>query len=313
MDIDREDSLAWSGLLACHKPQGVTSRDCVNQVVRLLRQVFPKPSAIPKVGHAGTLDPLATGVLVIGIGAGVRLVPYIQQMPKVYDATFRLGCWSSTIDIESELFACEETRVPSREEIEAAAESLIGQIEQTPPSTSAIKVNGKKAYKYAHQGIAVTVPPRMVHIESIEITRYDYPEVDAIIECGSGTYIRTLGDDMAKACGSRAVMSRLLRSRIGVFCLSDCHEVSSLTSESLQASLLPLAMGVAQLPQLELTPAEVDRVTQGGKLDCSGIDAVLPNSVDEAKVLDGDGVLRAIVQRRNQLWCPYRVFHRATG
>ena len=302
-----------SGLLACNKPMGVTSRDCVNVVVRLLRERYPKPARLPKVGHAGTLDPRATGVLVMGIGAGVRLVPYIQQMAKQYDATFRLGAWSESGDLEAEVHHEDSPVVPTLADLQAAAGQLIGSITQTPPSTSAIKVNGKKAYKYAHQGIAVVVPSRVVRVDSIAITRYDYPEVDALIQCGSGTYIRTLGMDLAIGCQTRAVMSRLQRTQIGAFGLTSCCTMDELTSESLPGALLPLSFGVAGLPRLSLTEGQMDKIAQGLKLDVADVGGLDFSDGSEAMLIDVEGNLRAIVRRSENRWCPYRVFHRGLG
>ena len=297
-----------SGLLACDKPMGITSRDCVNIIERLLRERFPKPHRLPKVGHAGTLDPSATGVLVMGIGAGVRLVPYIQQMTKQYDATFRLGFWSESGDLESEVHREDNPKIPTLAELQAASFLLIGNIKQTPPSTSAIKVNGKKAYKYAHQGIAVVVPSRVVRVDSIEITRYEYPEVDLSIRCGSGTYIRTLGMDLAIGCQTRGVMSRLQRTQIGVFDLATCHSLRDLTCESLACALLPLAIGVSSLPKLSLTEDQIDKLTMGLKLDAATVNEPKLSTGAEASVMDAAGYLRAIARLSENRWCPYRVF-----
>jgi len=298
---------AISGLLAIDKSIGMTSRDCVNRIERLLRESFPKPAKLPKVGHAGTLDPLATGVLVVGIGSGVRLVPYIQQMAKQYDATFRLGCWSETGDLEGELIVDAEPSIPSEEKIFNAAKSMIGNITQTPPATSAIRVDGKQAYKYAHRGEAVVVPSRVVRIDSISITRYEYPEVDLLIQCGSGTYIRTLGMDLAEKCKTRAVMSRLRRTAIGNFVLDNCVKTESLSSESLSTHLLPLRYGVVNLPTLPLSTEQIVRVSHGIKLPVA---EVASESSDEAAVIDDEGELRVILRRESHWWCPYRVFHR---
>lgn len=306
---------AVSGLLAIDKSIGMTSRDCVNRIERLLRELFPKPAKLPKVGHAGTLDPLATGVLVIGIGSGVRLVPYIQQMAKQYDATFRLGCWSETGDLEGELSVEADPLHPGADEILSAASSMIGNITQTPPATSAVRVDGKQAYKYAHRGEAVVVPSRVVRIDSISITRYEYPEVDLLIQCGSGTYIRTLGMDLAEKCGTRAVMSRLRRTAIGNFVLDNCVKAESLTAESLSTHLLPLRYGVVNLPTLPLSTEQVVRVSHGIKLPVAEVvsessDEAVLEAVVEAAVIDDEGELRVILRRESDWWCPYRVFHR---
>ncbi len=302
-----------SGLLVCDKPIGVTSRDCINVIERILRDKFPKPHRLPKVGHAGTLDPLATGVLVIGIGGGVRLVPYIQAMSKTYDATFRLGLASESGDLETELHVFEGAPVPSLEQLLSAAEHLTGSIQQTPPSTSAIKVNGKKAYKYAHRGKDVIIPPRIVQVDSIHINRYDYPDVDLTIQCGSGTYIRTLGMDIAIACGTRGVMTRLVRTSIGEFTIAKAVTLKMIQAEGIEPFLLPMALGVSKLPQLQITSEQMESLIHGVKLDASDLPQPVSGDYecdDEASVIDSDGELRGIVQLRSGKWCPYRIFHR---
>jgi tRNA pseudouridine55 synthase len=307
---------AMSGLIAIDKPAGLTSRDCVNRVERCLRELFPKPLKLPKVGHAGTLDPLATGVLVMGIGSGVRLVPYIQRMTKRYDATFRLGCWSETGDLEGTLQWDADAPIPSLDAIHDAARSLTGDITQTPPATSAIRVNGKKAYKYARQGETVTVPSRVVRVDEIEITRYAYPDVDMTIHCGSGTYIRTLGMDLAIRCNTRAVMSRLRRTAIGALTIQRCVSLESVTPDKLPQLCLPLRDGVWGLPVLALSDVQRVQVMHGIKVpvaDCPTVSDEIADGTLEAIVLDKEGELRAIVQREDDRWCPYRVFHHLPG
>ena len=164
------------------------------------------------MGHAGTLDPLAEGVLVLGVGPAVRLVPYVLQHPKHYQATFRLGSSSVSGDLEGEISKFPDLPIPTREELEAAAENLTGEIAQIPPAHSAIWVDGERAYRRIRAGEKFEMPSRIVQIDALEITRYEFPEIDLNIVCGSGTYIRTLGIDLAINVGSTAVMSFLSRS-----------------------------------------------------------------------------------------------------
>jgi tRNA pseudouridine55 synthase len=294
------------GLLCIDKPLGLTSRDVVNRVVWRLRESSPKPAKIPKVGHAGTLDPLATGVLLVGIGAGVRLVPYIHQQPKEYRATFRLGQSSQSGDLESPIVAEENPHQPTREEIDAAAKALVGDITQIPPAHSAIKIGGKKAYKFAHQGKSVEVPSRVVRIDEIQIVDYDYPNVTATIRCGTGTYIRTLGIDLAAKCKTTAVMTSLVRTAIGKFSLSTAISIDRIADTAIEDLVLPLAYGVAHLPKIDLAQQQIDLLTHGIKI---AIDPDNEAPGDEVAVIDRAGNLRAIVQRRDGKWNPYRVFH----
>lgn len=309
-----------NGLLVLDKPAGPTSRDCVNAVERMLRPGFPKPAVLPKVGHAGTLDPLATGILVIGIGAGVRLVPYVQQMPKTYHAHFRLGVDSDTGDVDGVVVDLPSPVEPNWEQLRLAARKLTGHVTQIPPATSAIRVNGRKAYTYAHRGEAVVVPPRTVYIHSIGLLKYEYPVVECMVTCGSGTYIRTLGQDLAKLCGTTAVMTALRRTAIGCFTLAQAVPLDSLDLSSIGEQLLPLAWGVEHLPQLACPTETLRRFDLGQKISVT--DLPIPSSIEthkpvdanadgppEAKVLDGSGRLAAIVQLKDDRWCPYRVFH----
>ncbi|HBJ33762.1 MAG TPA: tRNA pseudouridine(55) synthase TruB [Planctomycetaceae bacterium] len=294
------------GLLCINKPLGLTSRDVVNRVVWRLRESSPKPAKIPKVGHAGTLDPLATGVLLVGVGAGVRLVPYLHQQPKEYLATFRLGQSSQSGDLESPIVAEENPHQPTRDEIDAAAKALIGDITQIPPAHSAIKIGGKKAYKFAHQGKSVEVPSRVVRIDEINILDYSYPDVTATIRCGTGTYIRTLGIDLAAKCNTTAVMTSLVRTAIGKFSLETAISIDRIADTAIDDLVLPLARGVAHLPKVDLPQSQIDLLTHGIKIV---IDPESETPGDEVAVIDRQGNLRAIVQRRDGKWNPYRVFH----
>ena len=294
------------GLLCINKPLGLTSRDVVNRVVWRLRESSPKPAKIPKVGHAGTLDPLATGVLLVGVGAGVRLVPYLHQQPKEYLATFRFGQSSQSGDLESPIVVEENPHQPTREEIDAAAKALIGDITQIPPAHSAIKIGGKKAYKFAHQGKSVEVPSRVVRIDEISILDYSYPDVTATIRCGTGTYIRTLGIDLAAKCHTTAVMTSLVRTAIGKFSLATAISIDRIADTAIDDLVLPLAHGVAHLPKVDLPQTQIDLLTHGIKI---AIDPECETSGDEVAVIDRQGNLRAIVQRRDGKWNPYRVFH----
>lgn len=305
--MDTENNSVF-GLLCVNKPLGLTSRDVVNRVVWRLRELSPKPAKIPKAGHAGTLDPLATGVLIVGVGAGVRLVPYLHQQPKTYLATFRLGESSDSGDLESPTIAEENPHQPTRDEIETAAKELVGDITQIPPAHSAIKIGGKKAYKFAHQGKSVEVPSRVVRIDEVNIHQYNYPNITATIRCGTGTYIRTLGIDLAAKCKTTAVMTSLVRTAIGNFSLESAVSIEQIAASNIEDLALPLAQGVAHLPSLPLPQSQIDLITHGIKITIEH-DSDTPG--DEVAVMDCQGNLRAIVHRRDGKWNPYRVFPRS--
>lgn len=247
------------GLLNVNKPQGRTSRDVVNMVQRILRRV--------KVGHAGTLDPLATGVLVVCVGPATRLVEYVQRMRKEYSATFLLGKTSDTEDIEGEVTELTDPLCPSRSAIEAALPTFIGEIEQRPPAYSALKVGGRRAYDLARKGKQVDLQPRKITVHDIELLRYEYPELKLQITCGSGTYIRSLGRDLAEKLGTGAVMSALERTAIGSFHVQDAVDPDGLSAENAADFLLAPRHAVSELPAVELTLDEIHRIGNGIPID----------------------------------------------
>jgi tRNA pseudouridine55 synthase len=273
------------GLLNLNKPSGVTSRQVVDRVARLA-----KPA---KVGHAGTLDPLASGVLIVGVGQATRLVEYVQQMPKQYRATFLLGQTSTTEDIEGQITVLEGTAPPARTELEQAAATLVGSIMQRPPAFSALKVAGQRAYALARAGHNVELAPRPVEVHRIEIIRYEYPELCLDIECGSGTYVRSLGRDLAEAVGSGAVMSALVRTCIGGFAIETALDPAHLTSETIAGAMLPAVLAVrGHLRERVVSGDEIGRLSHG--LSISADHA----SPDECAAVDARGELIAILARR---------------
>lgn len=174
--------MAPFGVLIVDKPAGVTSRDVVDRIERLVRPA--------KAGHAGTLDPLATGVLVICVGQATRLIRFVQQMRKQYQATFLLGRQSETDDIEKDVIAIPDAVEPTRALLDHVLPRFVGEIQQRPPAHSAIKIAGRRAYKLARKGADFELAARTVTIHQIDVRRYEYPELELAIECGSGTYIR---------------------------------------------------------------------------------------------------------------------------
>jgi tRNA pseudouridine55 synthase len=251
--------MTLKGLLNIRKPSGMTSRDVVNIVQRLVRPL--------KVGHAGTLDPLATGVLVVCVGSATRLIEYVQRMPKTYVGTFLLGCESDTEDIEGEVVELADPPRPTMENLSLAASKLTGEIMQRPPAYSALKVAGQRAYDLARKGKPVDLKPRPITVHRLEIKSYCYPEVVLEIECGSGTYVRSLGRDLAESLGTAAVMSALSRTAIGCFHLVEAIDPASLTAENLSSHVVPPLHAVKYLPQVDLTPQEVVRLRNGLTID----------------------------------------------
>jgi len=276
--------MALFGLLNVNKPSGVTSRDVVNRVQRLVRP--------HKIGHAGTLDPLAEGVLVVAIGQATRLVEYVQQMPKHYRATFLLGRTSTTEDVEGVVTELADPPTPTREAIEQAAAQLTGKIDQRPPAFSALKVEGRRAYALARAGETVELAPRIIEVKKLDILRYEYPELEVSVECGSGTYVRSLGRDLAELVGSGAVMSALKRTAIGPFTVERAIDTSVLDRNDMGRHLLPAVLGVAGLMnQCIVSDEDVRRLANGLPIASAG-------STTDCAAIDRSGELVAILRPR---------------
>ncbi len=276
------------GFLNIDKPSGMTSRDVVNRVQRLGGRM--------KAGHAGTLDPLASGVLVVCLGAATRLVHYVQAMPKHYRATFLLGRESPTEDVEGPITPREDAPVPSLDQLRAAAAALTGEIQQRPPAFSALKVRGRRAYDLARAGESVDLRPRPVTIYRLEIQRYDYPELDLRIECSSGTYVRSLGRDLAASLGTAAVMARLTRTAVGSFRLEDAVPLDRLGPANWHGFLAPPLRAVEALPRMTLAEEELGRLRMGQAIV---LDATAPAAAEVA-AMGPDGQLAAILSPRGR-------------
>ena len=268
-----------------------------------------------KVGHTGTLDPLAEGVLVLAVGRAVRLVPYVQQQPKFYRATFLLGQTTQSGDMEGEVTYRDDLPIPSKAQLEAAAESLTGTITQVPPAHSAIKINGKRAYDLVRAGKQVDVPSRQVEIHHLRITRFQAPEFDMDIGCGSGTYIRTLGMDLAKAAGCVAVMKHLRRYGVGVFQESESVSIDTIRQTDPCRFLRPAADGIGHLPKMHVDDDQARRLLDGLDLHLDATDSSgkVVTTGEAAAIWQGE--LFAVAERRSikdgpMRWWPKRVFPR---
>jgi tRNA pseudouridine55 synthase len=246
---------ALNGLLVIDKPVRMTSRDALNRAWRWL----PRGT---RIGHTGTLDPLATGVLVMCVGAATRLAEYIQRMEKVYRAGLRLGERSTTDDGEGTLVAQPVTVPPSKDDVTAALGEFLGTINQVPPDHSAAKIAGRRAYALARQGREVSLAPRPVMIYAISLLDYDYPRLDLEVRCGKGTYIRSLARDLGERLGCGAYLESLRRTRVGYF---QAHDALGLDADRDAAlnRLLPLTEAVRDLRMLVLAEDQVARLRTG--------------------------------------------------
>lgn len=227
-----------NGILLVDKPAGWTSFDVVNKVRRFVEQSGLNTTGKKRfpVGHTGTLDPLATGLLVLMLGTYTKKVPEYTKLDKTYEVTMRLGQTSTTGDEEGEKSAVSDHQ-PTRAEIEAALQTFVGDIMQTPPVYSAIKINGQRAYDLARKGKAPDMQPRPAKIYRIELTGYQYPDVQFTAEVGSGTYIRSLVEDVGTQLGTGAYMPALRRTKVGEFELTAALTMDALTPDALREHL----------------------------------------------------------------------------
>jgi tRNA pseudouridine55 synthase len=226
------------GILLVDKPKDWTSFDVVNYVRRIVAGVEGKKPKNCKVGHTGTLDPQATGLLVLLVGKEyTRKAMTLSKVDKTYEVTMKLGETSTTGDSEGEKIAISDT-TPTQKAVLEALESLQGHIMQVPPQFSAMKINGVRAYKLARKGEVVELEARPVDIYSNELTCYEYPYVKFTSKVSSGTYIRSLVEDLGKILETGAYMSDLRRTQVGAFSLDDALEVKALDAPNLETSLL---------------------------------------------------------------------------
>jgi tRNA pseudouridine55 synthase len=255
----KDESMASSpeGLLLIDKPSGITSHDAVALVRRAL--------STKKVGHAGTLDPMATGLLVVGVGRATRLLRFLGALPKTYEATIRLGVGTTTLDADGDVTETAPVDVTD-EEIRTAAASLVGDSMQTPPAYSAVKVGGRPLYEAARKGQTLEAAPRPIHVETFDLLSRRGDEVDALIVCGGGTYVRVLAADVGAALGCGAHLTRLRRTAIGPFTADDA------TPPDDPGGLLPLATGVSHLPSWIVDEEEATAVSHGRILAPSGLE-----------------------------------------
>ncbi len=251
----------FTGVIPIDKPVGVSSRHVVDVVARAL--------GMKSVGHAGTLDPLASGVVVVCAGHATKLVDYVHEMPKHYAATFLLGRSSPSDDFETPIEEEADPVRPSAAEIEVAAGAFRGDILQRPCDYSAVHVDGKRAYRLARKGRPVVLESKPVRIERLAITSYDWPRLAVEIECSSGTFVRALGRDLAESLGTKAVMESLVRTAVGPFACAASIGLDAITPDSARASLLPAATAIAHLPSVVLGEHVLASAIRGGLVPLS--------------------------------------------
>jgi tRNA pseudouridine55 synthase len=278
------------GLVVVDKPAGCTSHDVVSR----LRRVYGQR----RVGHAGTLDPDATGVLLVGLGRATRLLRFLQETSKTYRATVVFGVATDTLDASGALLDRVAMSL-TRGQIEAAAESFVGESEQVPPMVSAIKIDGRRLHELARRGVEVERPPRRVRIDRFAVetfTEGPYPEAGVIVDCSSGTYVRSLAADLGVALGGCAHLRDLRRLRVGLFDVADAWTLERIEAEPPAAVLTP-ADAMRALPRVVVSGEEA-RAVGHGAVFAAGALPTAAEITGPFAVVDGGGELLAVYERR---------------
>ena len=257
---------AISGALVVDKPVGMTSHDVV--------QAIRNGTGLRRAGHTGTLDPRASGVLVILVGPAVRLSEYVSASDKRYQAIIRLGGSTDTFDAEGLVTLSKDPLTVTEAQFEEALKTYIGEIEQTPPPYSAVKVQGRKAYEMARQGEEVELAPRKITVHHLEVLEWTPPEVVIDVHCSSGTYVRSLANDLGIKLGCGAYLVGLRRTKSGRFSLRDSVPLRKLqeafTAGNWYQYLIPAAEALGDWPAVELNPDEVEGIRHGHRVKVVG-------------------------------------------
>ena len=270
------------GLLNINKPAGPTSFDVVAKVRRLVG------GRKKKVGHAGTLDPFADGVLVVCLGPATRLADYVQQQTKGYRAGITLGAISDTHDIQGEITELPNAPTPQAAEIQSVLKTFVGTIDQIPPAHSAIHVNGQRAYNLARAGVEFDLPPRKVNIYDIAMTAYDYPNLTIEVSCGAGTYIRSLARDIGEKLGTGAYCSSLTRTAIGKFTLDNAIDIDTVDPAG---DIIDPITALDALTKIPLSPENKNLIAMGKTIELSD---KVESPTPEIAVTDETGRLIAL-------------------
>jgi tRNA pseudouridine55 synthase len=302
-EMDKENiKSVVSGVLVVDKPIGLTSHDVV--------QIIRRGTGIRRAGHTGTLDPRASGVLVILIGPAVRLSEFVSASDKRYQATIRLGSSTDTYDEEGVVTDSATVSVDeiSEEYFDEVLQRFVGEIEQVPPPYSAVKVQGRKAYDMAREGEEVDLEPRIIKVYSLEVLEWAPPEVVIDVYCSSGTYVRSLANDLGKELGTGAYLVGLRRTKSGRFTLRDAVPLRRL-QEAFDAGvwyryLIPAAEALADWPMVELDADQVELVRHGHRVPAK------PEQKGWARGVSQQGDLVALleVDEVSQEWQPRKVF-----
>jgi tRNA pseudouridine55 synthase len=289
-------SPAGSGLVVVDKSAGMTSHDVVARVRRL--------AGTRKVGHAGTLDPMATGVLLLGVNRATRLLGHLMLTEKAYDATVRLGAGTSTDDAEGELGEQLSTELPTEDDVRSAAGAFVGDLEQVPSAVSAIKIDGERAYKRVRAGEDVVIPARQVTVHELVVTdvRRDGPwlDVDLSVRCSSGTYVRAIARDLGDALGVGGHLTALRRTAVGPFVLEDAHTLDGLADDFALLDISEVARRC--FPSVDLDDDAARDVAVGRRL------ALDLGATGPVALFAPDGQFLALYEQRGDSAAPVAVF-----
>jgi tRNA pseudouridine55 synthase len=272
-----------AGLVIVDKPAGMTSHDVVARLRRILHT--------RKIGHAGTLDPMATGVLVCGVERGTKLLGHLALDTKAYTGTIRLGAATTTDDAEGEVLSTADPSDVTDAAIAVEVAALTGPIDQVPSSVSAIKVNGQRAYARVRAGEQVVLAARPVTVSVLDVLARRGADLDVVVECSSGTYVRALARDLGAGLGVGGHLTALRRTRVGPFTLAQARTLAELEAEPGLSLPLDEAVAVA-FPRRDADPAEAADVAHGRPLPAAGVDGI-------QGVFDPDGHVLALVRDRD--------------
>ena len=291
---------AISGVLVVDKPVGLTSHEVV--------QIIRHGTNIRRAGHTGTLDPRASGVLIVLIGPAVRLSEYVSASDKRYQAIIRLGATTDTFDADGRFTSKDETPQITEEQFETALKTFVGEIIQTPPPYSAVKVHGRPAYDMAREGEEVQLEPRKIQVYSLELLEWAPPEAVIDVYCSSGTYVRSLANDLGDKLGSGAYLTGLRRTKSGRFTLRDAVPLRKLR-EAFDAGnwyqyVIPAAEALSDWPALELDNEQVEAVRHGHRVPAEAGATGMARGISEA----GELIALLEVDAATQEWQPRKVF-----
>ena len=291
---------AISGVLVVDKPVGLTSHEVV--------QIIRRGTNIRRAGHTGTLDPRASGVLIVLIGPAVRLSEYVSASDKRYQAIIRLGATTDTFDADGRFTSKDAATQTTEEQFETTLKTFVGEIIQTPPPYSAVKVQGRPAYEMAREGEEVVLEPRKIQVYSLELLEWAPPEAVIDVYCSSGTYVRSLANDLGDKLGCGAYLTGLRRTKSGRFTLRDAVPLRKLR-EAFEAGnwyqyVIPAADALSDWPSLELNNEQVEAVRHGHRVPAEAGTTGMARGISEA----GELIALLEVDPATQEWQPRKVF-----